>query len=134
MIANEVSLEDRDSVLLTTEHDHQTRLFAWAENRARLYPDLGLLFAIPNGGKRDIKTALKMREEGLKPGVPDVCLPVARQGWHGLFIEMKVKGNKPTAYQMEWLDKLQKQGYLALVCYGVQEAQDAIKDYLGITP
>jgi hypothetical protein len=102
-----------------SEHDEQMALFKWSAHLSQVYPELGLLFAIPNGGKRD--------------KLIDICLPVARQGWHGLFIELKAGKNKPTAYQLEWLDRLAEQGYLAVVCYGWQDAVEVIKDYLEIT-
>jgi hypothetical protein len=88
------------------------------------------MFAIPNGGKRDPVTAVRLRDEGVKPGVPDVCLPVARQGWHGLFIELKYGRNKTTDKQNEWLDRLMEQGYLAVVVWGWNEAVAVIEAYL----
>jgi hypothetical protein len=116
-----------------SEHDEQMALFKWSAHLSLAHPELGLLFAIPNGGKRDKLIAIQMQREGVKPGVPDICLPVARQGWHGLFIELKAGKNKPTAYQLEWLDRLAEQGYLAVVCYGWQDAVEVIKDYLEIS-
>lgn len=115
-----------------SEHDEQVALFKWAAHMSALHPELGLLFAIPNGGKRDKLIALQMQREGVKPGVPDVCLPVPRKGWHGLFIELKFGANRPTEYQLEWLERLAEQGYLAVVCYGWAEATEVIQDYLDI--
>ena len=54
------------------------------------YPELELMYAIPNGGKRHIHTAVVLKQTGVKSGVPDIFLPV-RRGKHGLFIEMKRK-------------------------------------------
>ena len=116
----------------SSEHDEQVALFKWAAHMALHHPELDLLFAVPNGGKRDKIIALQMQREGVKPGVPDVCLPVPRQGWHGLFIELKYGRNTPTEYQLSWLERLIEQGYLAVVCYGWEEAVDVIKDYLGM--
>ena len=82
----------------------------------------------PTPGAADVQ----MQREGVKPGVPDVCLPVPRKGWHGLFIELKFGANKPTDYQLEWLEQLAEQGYLAVVCYGWVEATEVIQDYLDI--
>ena len=115
------------------EHEEQVALFDWAALRQGRYPELRLLHAIPNGGKRDKFVAIQLQREGLKPGVPDVCLPVARGGWHGLYIELKWAKNKPTDHQLEWLEALTAQGYLAVVCYGWQEAVEVIEDYLGRT-
>lgn len=122
----------RITVYASSEHDEQVALFQWAALQVGRIPELGLLFAIPNGGKRDLVTAVMLQREGVKAGVPDTCLPVARQGWHGLFIELKWGRNKPTEHQLEWLERLTAEGYLAVVCYGWQEAVDVIKDYLDV--
>ena len=122
----------RVTVYASSEHAEQVALFEWAALHAGRCPELGLMFAIPNGGKRDPVTAMRLRDEGVKPGVPDVYLPVARQGWHGLFIELKYGRNKTTDKQNEWLDRLMEQGYLAVVCYGWNEAVEVLRDYLGV--
>lgn len=122
----------RVTVYASSEHAEQVALFEWAALHAGRYPELGLLFAIPNGGKRDPVTAARLRDEGVRPGVPDVCLPVPSAGWHGLFIELKWGRNTTTDKQNEWLERLTEQGYLAVVCYGWQEAVDVIMDYLGM--
>ena len=120
----------RVTVYASSEHDEQKALMDWAALHMGRYPELALLFAIPNGGKRDAATAVRLQAEGVKPGVPDVCLPIARQGWHGLFIELKWGRNKPSEYQLDWLERLTAQGYLAIVCWGWQEAVEAVKEYL----
>ena len=122
----------RVRVYASSEHDEQVALLQWAALHAGRYPELGLLFAIPNGGKRDKLVAMQLQREGVKPGVPDLCLPVPSAGWHGLFIELKWGRNTTTDKQNEWLERLTEQGYLAVVCYGWQEAADVIRDYLGM--
>jgi len=73
-----------------------------------------------------------MLAEGLKKGVPDLCLPVARGKHHGLYIELKKpKGSRLSTDQEMWISALQKQGYRAQVCYGWREARDTILSYLG---
>ena len=47
------------------------------------------VFAIPNGGKRDAAEAAHMKRQGVRAGVPDLCIPLARGGYHGLVIELK---------------------------------------------
>lgn len=59
-----------------------------------------------------------------------IHLPVARGGYHGLYIELKVGSNKATALQKDWIKELTKQGYLAVVCYGWQEAAEQLVNYL----
>lgn len=72
-----------------TESQEQQRLFQWARMESGRFPELELLYHIPNEGKRSRATGRRMVAEGLKKGVPDICLPVARGGSHGLYIELK---------------------------------------------
>lgn len=110
-----------------TEHEEQVQLFRWAALRR----DLDLMYAIPNGGERDVRVARKLKAEGVKAGVPDICLPVSRGGHHGLYIELKRrKGGRISAEQLRWLDVLMHEGYACAVCLGWQEAMQVIEDYM----
>jgi hypothetical protein len=114
-----------------SEHQHQVTLFQWAALEANRIPELALMFAIPNagaGGQRG--QAGKMKAEGVKAGVPDIFLSVARKGYHGLYIEMKMPGNKPTVKQRWWQEYLEEQEYIVEVCYSWPEAKDVIMNYL----
>ena len=92
------------------------------------YPELSLLFHISNEGRRNPGRA---KAEGIKAGVPDLCLPVPRGKYHGAYIEMKRrKGSKTTKEQEEWLSALALQGYAVAVCKGWEEAAKFIKKYL----
>ena len=114
-----------------TESEEQRALFEWAELYAGQYPELALLFHVPNGGARYKATAGRMKAEGVKSGVPDICLPVARGKYHGLFVEMKrTGGGKASLAQEDWLDRLNQQGYAAMICHGWQEAAEVIRLYL----
>ena len=90
-----------------------------------------LCFHIANGGSRGKAEAARFKAEGVKAGVPDLFLPVARGPYHGLFIEMKrQKGGKVSDAQKAWISALIDQGYLAVVCYGWKDAAELIEDYL----
>lgn len=115
---------------IPSESIEQINLFRWAVLNEAAHPELMLLHHIPNGGKRDKKTAARLKMEGVKAGVPDICLPVSRGKFHGLYIELKTGANKTTDNQEAWLEALTKQGYLAAVCYGWEEAAKAIETYL----
>lgn len=114
----------------TTEHDEQAAVIEWAEAMRSRIPELALLFAVPNGGYRHPATAARLKREGVRAGVPDLCLPVPRGKWHGLFIEMKAGGNKPTPEQRDWLSLLTSQGYRAVVANGAEMAKAVIETYL----
>lgn len=72
------------------------------------------------------------KRQGVKAGVPDLCLPVARNGKHGLYVEMKWQNNKTTEKQDWWLEQLRQQGYETAVCWSAEEAMDTIAGYLGV--
>jgi hypothetical protein len=122
-----------------TEHDEQAVIFRWARLQEAVYPELRMLHAIPNGGKRDKAVAARLRDEGVKPGVPDICLPVPRGAYHALYIELKrraIKGiqraGAPTDAQRAWQAELTIYGNKACICYGADEAIEAIKQYLSL--
>ncbi len=113
-----------------TEHIEQTLLFSWAASMETIYPDLACLYAIPNGGLRAKATAAKLKQEGVKRGVLDVHLPVARGGYIGCWIEMKHGRNKPTEDQLLWMERLRRQGHFCTVCYCHEEAEETLEHYL----
>ncbi len=112
------------------EDSEQMTLFEWAHLQSGKYPELVLLFHIPNGGKRDAREAARFKKMGVKPGVPDMFLPVAKGGFNGLFIELKAKGGRLSDYQTKWLKELSKQEYAACVCFGFEEAKNDLLQYL----
>lgn len=113
------------------EHDEQTALIDWTILMSGKWPELKLFYHIPNEGKRSHAAARRLKQEGMKRGVPDNCLPVPRGKYHGLYIELKrVKGGKPTSEQKQWVEDLTGQGYLALICKGWEEAAKVIERYL----
>lgn len=112
------------------EDNEQIFLFQWATLQSCKYPELELLFHIPNGGKRNAREAARFKRMGVKPGVPDLFLPVPRGEYHGLWIEMKSSKGKTSKNQKDMLEKLNKQGYKAVVCFGWEEAAETIKRYL----
>lgn len=113
-----------------SESEEQINLFTWAQYRIGAHPELDLMYHIPNGGKRDQSTAKRLKAEGVKAGVPDVCLPIARGGFHSLYIEMKAGRNKATESQSKWIKELNANGNLAVVCYGWVDASNVITKYL----
>jgi len=115
-----------------TEHQEQCALFEWAALAEAQHPELAMLFAVPNGGARHPAVAAQLKAEGVKAGVPDIFLAVARGRWHGLFVELKRadRSNHATSAQRAWIEMLRRYGYSAVVAYGCVEAQQAIMSYL----
>lgn len=118
-------------VPVPTESEEQQALFEWAERLYGRYPELVLLYHIPNEGKRSKATGARLLKEGMKPGVPDIHLPVARGGFHSLYIELKRrKGSTTSQAQKTWMQLLGKYGNKAVRCYGWEEAAKVIVEYL----
>jgi len=116
---------------LPEEHYEQAALMKWASLRKATVPELELLYACPNGGLRGVITGRRLKEEGVKPGIPDLCLPVARGVWHGLYIELKRrKGGSVSDNQKWWIERLREQGYRATVCFGFDDARQTIEQYM----
>jgi hypothetical protein len=108
------------------EHDIQVSCVRWF----RYQHSNHLIYAIPNGGQRHILVASKLKAEGVLAGIPDLHIPVAKKGYHGLYIEMKAGKNKPGDNQPLIMEKLRNEGYKCEVCYSFDEFQKVVNEYL----
>lgn len=119
-----------------TEHQEQAAYFQWVRAYTPKDRRLALLHAIPNGGLRHKREAIKLKAEGVKPGVPDTFLPVPIQPWHGLYIEFKTRApnTKASRDQRDTITALHHQGYFAVVCKGWEAAREVTLDYLKGSP
>ncbi|MEB2621432.1 VRR-NUC domain-containing protein [Pseudomonas sp. YuFO8] len=107
------------------------------ELRARMPEVADLIFHVPNGGHRVKAVAAKLKAQGVKAGIPDLVLPMARGGFFGLYIEFKATPPYDAAIsdsQHERIRKLNTQGYLAAVCRGHFDAMEQIRAYLRLAP
>ena len=112
------------------ESKEQEVLIEWTERMKSRYPDLSLIYHVPNEGKRNIAYAAKMKRLGLKSGVPDLCLPVPNGKFHGMYIEMKANRNAPSEGQKKWLTRLSERGYYCIVAWSFDYARDEIIRYM----
>jgi len=89
------------------------------------------LLAIFNEGQRSPKRTAIMKRMGLRVGVSDLFMAYPAHGKHGLWIEIKKrKGSKVAPEQAAWLNLMNSLNYVAVLCYGWEEAVNAIKNYL----
>lgn len=92
-----------------------------------------LIFAIPNGGQRNIKVAQKLKAEGVLAGVPDLCVPIPKNGYNGLYIEMKAgKKGVVSDKQKDVMARLAENGYLCKVCRCFDDFQKVVDEYMGV--
>lgn len=114
------------------EATEQEMLFRWMEYAKGAHPELALCFAIPNGGSRNVREGHNLRLQGVKAGVPDMCLPVPKGRYGALYIELKRRsGGRVSEEQKAWIAALNRAGNRAVVCKGFDEARDEILRYLG---
>lgn len=120
---------------MPSEHEEQVAVIDWCFANTAKHPELDLIFAIPNGamlggGRIGAIRANALKAEGLRPGVCDLFLPVARHDYHGLFIEMKTKKGTVSESQHEFITAVEGQGYFATVCKGADEAISTLEWYI----
>lgn len=109
------------------EHLEQVEFVKWF-NGVEQFRDL-ILFAIPNGGKRGIKTASKLKLEGVYAGISDLCILLPNG--KSVFIEMKKeKGGKLSPAQIDFINKSQSLGHTVIVANGCNDASKKLIDYL----
>lgn len=117
-----------------SEAQHQAAVVKWTQQpeiRA-MWPELALLYHIPNGGTRDAIEGRHLKQQGVKRGVPDLCLPVARGAYHAMYIELKTDTGRATPEQKWWGEKLLQQGCMWEVCHGWESAVRALEWYLSL--
>lgn len=120
------------------EDDFQAAVMKWA-NLYRMpdHEDLeknsklsDYLFAVPNGGKRNVREAARLKRQGVKAGVHDLMLNIARNCYYGLDMELKIGTNKLTPKQVEWRDRMTRAGRLTAVCYDIDQVKEIIDEYI----
>lgn len=114
------------------EDSAQAEVVRWARMRQATAPELALLYHTPNGGKRGKFEACRLKAQGVKAGVPDLHLPVARAGYHGLWVEMKTAAGRLSEAQRTIIAMLRAEGHRVEVCRSAADAVEALEDYLRV--
>lgn len=126
---------------ISEEHLQQVIFFKYVRAKALTDERYKMIYAVPNGDKRHIAVAKRLKDEGLTSGIPDISVDVACNGYHGLKIEMKSKKGvihkgkvttrkgRLTETQKEYKPLFEKHGYKYVVCYSADEAIKELKNY-----
>lgn len=113
-----------------TDEEHQIQVSCVRWFRLK-YPKLrNILFAIPNGGRRDAVTGAKLKDEGATSGVADLILLKSNRYYGGLAIEIKKPGGYQSKTQKEWQKECEAAGNKYVVCRSLDEFMEIITDYL----
>lgn len=111
------------------EHRIQQACVRWFNLQ---YPHLrGRLFAVPNGGRRDVVTGAKLKAEGVVAGVADLILLVTNKAFGALLIEMKKPGGIQSVAQRQWQGIVTTNGeYKYVICRSIYDFMREIREYL----
>lgn len=124
--------KEADSIYnrMRSEDTEQITVVTWARWQEETYPELKMLFHVPNGGSRNKIEAAKFKQMGVRAGVPDLVLPVPKGIYTGLFIEMKCEKGRLQDSQKEYLRRAMVYGHCCYVCYSADDAMAVLKEYL----
>jgi len=121
--------------------------YAWKESESSLqvnvysralvnftdsHPEILLLHAIPNGDWRGFGTGMKLKAQGVMPGIPDLFLPVPKGDYHGLYIELKKAGGSVKLCQWEIMEALHHHGYCVRITNQLEAAMNILDEYLNL--
>lgn len=121
--------------IILTEAQEQKIIFRWIRSNQIQFPVLQLAYSTLNGVRLAPKLRKEMKEQGMRPGVPDIVLPAANKHYHGLYIELKrEKGGVISAEQKHFMAMLKAESYLCVVCRGHKEAIKTIMDFISDRP
>ena len=84
----------------------------------------------PNEGKRTAQEGNKLKRMGMSRGFPDLEIPLPVHGKHGLYIEFKTAKGRTSPEQTEWLDLLNRSGYVAEIARSFDDARQILENYL----
>jgi len=93
------------------------------------YPKV-LAIHVANERQTSPQRGAKLKKMGVRAGVPDILIFKKKGGLCGCAIELKIKPNKPTPKQLEFLNDLEAEYWETHVCYSFDDAKEIIDDYL----
>lgn len=113
------------------EDEIQATVFTWCKLHETKYPILKSIYAIPNGSHKSVSQRVKFQRTGLRPGMPDICLPapIFSEKIGALYIELKRAKGKLSENQITMIEILKEQGNAVHVAYSFEEAIKIIEDF-----
>ena len=115
------------------EHRIQCAIVKWFYYAYPAYRG-GCLFAVPNGGHRNIQTAARLKAEGVTSGVSDLLLLVPKREYHGLCVEVKTPVGRQSDNQKNWQRIIEAQGYRYEIVRSLDEFAELVRWYLNEPP
>lgn len=95
---------------IKSESKIQQEIVCWFNNNYCLkhHNPRNIIFAVPNGGSRDIREAMTLKNTGLLPGVSDLI--VIHNG-EVLFVEVKIDTGRQSEQQKEFQNRVEQNGF-----------------------
>ena len=120
---------------MASEAQHQAAVIKWSQEPSirSQWPELALLFHIKNETIADAKQIAIDKRQGVKKGVPDLCLPIPRGRFHSLYIELKTESGRLSEEQRWWGECLTAQGNFWECCHGWESAVSVLEWYLSLS-
>jgi hypothetical protein len=110
-----------------SETQIQIALLEWASYHPILKD---FLFHIGNQRKCSPVYGALLKRLGIKRGCSDLMLAYPVSPYHGLFLELKSNGKKPSSDQLKWLERMKSVGYAAEWCDNLNDAIQIIEHYM----
>jgi len=119
---NQRAKTDSQKGTVPSEHAEQVAFVSWFR---KTYGSVRIL-SVPNGGQRNKVVAMKLKQEGVSKGVPDLFIPEWR-----LWVEMKrQKGGTLSPEQKDWRDYLIGCGYRWILAKGADDAINQVAEII----
>jgi nitroreductase len=109
----------------------QCQMMDWIRSIPDVEP---YVFHIGNERQTSPQQGRLLKRMGVRAGVSDLFIGIAKGKWHGMFLELKVGNNKPTKAQEQFMLDFASQGYYCVWCQGFDEARVLISEYLRLSP
>lgn len=113
----------KTKTIIPSEHNEQVMLINWFKMQYKQY----IIFAIPNGGNRNVFEAKKLKDEGVLAGIPDLQIIADNKV---IFVEMKTRKGKLSKVQKDLIPKIRKLGIDVIIGYGFEDAKNKILEVL----
>lgn len=126
--------QEEDTQRKKPGHEEDDIQEAFFDTARIIFPKLGkLLIAIPNGGKRDIREAARLKKQGVTPGASDILCLVPNDKYNYLCLETKTETGTQSAEQKEFQKQVEAAGGLYLIYRSAAAGIEILKDYLSTT-
>lgn len=116
--------------IMGTETEEQIMYFEHVKRMKEYFKEYNNIFHVVNENGEGERRGRNLNKLGRMKGVPDIFVDIPAGIYHGLRIELKVADGQVSQEQREWLERLNAQGYKAIVCVGYKEAIEATETYL----